>query len=57
MGGPGAIAAGPEDSVCLLLCKPAKELLKLCVRPDLLDCIEGVSKLIVAPGFVDEILA
>jgi hypothetical protein len=56
LGPPVSVAPRPEECSLLLLVKPAKELPKPRIGPDLLDRVKRVAQFIVRPRFVDEVL-
>jgi hypothetical protein len=53
----GAVASGAEDSTLLLFVEPPQEFLESGVLQNLFDAVEFVTKLVVRPGFVDEVFA
>jgi hypothetical protein len=55
-GPPIPTALTSEDSRVLLLMQPLEELLKPTIGQDGFHRVEGISKLIVTPRLVDEIL-
>ena len=56
LAGSVSVPPGPEERSFLLLVKPAKELPKPRIGPDLLDRAKRVAQFIVRPRFVDEVL-
>ena len=56
LAGSVSVPPSPEERSFLLLVKPAKELPKPRIGPDLFDRVELVAQFIVRPRFVDEVL-
>jgi hypothetical protein len=46
-----------ENSGFVLFVEPSEELLKSGIGQNRFNCVEPVTKLIVTPGLVDEVLA
>src|SRR5215831_7317374 len=57
LAGSGSVASGPKERSFLLFVKPTKKSLETRIRLDLLDRVERVAQFVMAPRFVEEILA